>query len=728
MKLRTLLTLAFTTITLPPIGALAIWLDRSTFQKEIDAVEEKHLLLADNIGAALSRYSADLTSAFKLARLQRQNESVSSGLLTYLRLRHVRSLFWADPETNAILGRIDPDPRFKPGDVGTILAAVPEGRVVEGVTFTGVLPDGNAEPTIFMVAREEGRPVSIAAVETSYFVELQRSVEFGRRGHAAIVDHRGRLLAHPLEDWRMEMRDITVIEPVVRMMDGETGVLAFFSPARKADMIAGYSVVPGPGWGVMVVQPLFELRERASSERMVVAGIMLVTLIVSTLFSWVFSGYLTRSILPIVEAANANALGSFGVEAAKPTSLAPRELRSLARSFNILAREIKSSHERNGKALESARQAEEEYRGIFDAVAIGIYRIGMDGHLLRANPAMVRLNGFESEDRMLAALGDDTTQWHVDPHRREEFLRLLVEHGEVRNFVSEIHCHRTDRKIWVSEDARAIHDGDGNPLYFEGTMLDITERKKAEEATRRAIEAEAHNKTKSAFLATVSHELRTPLNAIIGFSEIMKRGTMGPIGVPRYGEYVEAIHDSGLHLLDLIDDLLDLSKIEAGKFELHDEMLDLGTLIPRVSQNIALGAAKKRLTLTLELERDLPVLRADRRSTERMLLNLLSNAVKFTPEGGNIAIQAFACEGGIAVSVADDGIGIEEADLEKVMTPFTQAEETLVRTQAGTGLGLPIVRSLIEMHGGAVELRSTLGAGTTVTIRFPAGRAIRQVA
>ena len=115
-------------------------------------------------------------------------------------------------------------------------------------------------------------------------------------------------------------------------------------------------------------------------------------------------------------------------------------------------------------------------------------------------------------------------------------------------------------------------------------------------------------------------------------------------------------------------------------------------------------------------------------TTERMLLNLLSNAVKFTPEGGNIAIQAFACEGGIAVSVADDGIGIKEADLEKVMTPFTQAEETLVRTQAGTGLGLPIVRSLIEMHGGAVELRSTLGEGTTVTIRFPAGRAIRQVA
>jgi signal transduction histidine kinase len=247
----------------------------------------------------------------------------------------------------------------------------------------------------------------------------------------------------------------------------------------------------------------------------------------------------------------------------------------------------------------------------------------------------------------------------------------------------------------------------------------IAEREKARD------QAEAANRAKSSFLATMSHELRTPLNAVIGFSEMMQNEVFGRLGDPRYHAYAGDICDSGSHLLAIINDVLDLSKAESGKLELNEQLFDLRDVIAditRLTEN-RLGAAG--LTGTIDLPAGLPLVRGDELKTRQMLLNLLSNAIKFTQPAGSVAVSVRDdCEHGVAITVADTGIGIAEQDLDRVLQPFEQADSSLARTHEGTGLGLPLVKAMIELHGGTLTLKSALNKGTEMTIVFPAERIV----
>jgi len=235
--------------------------------------------------------------------------------------------------------------------------------------------------------------------------------------------------------------------------------------------------------------------------------------------------------------------------------------------------------------------------------------------------------------------------------------------------------------------------------------------------------AEAASVAKSQFLANISHELRTPLNAILGFSEIMKSEMFGPLGTPQYCGYAADIHDSGSHLLTVINDILDLSKIEAGKFELNEEDCDIARLVRDAVRFVAERADSAGLGLQQRLAPALPAVRADGRLIKQILLNLLSNAIKFSPAGGLVTVAAEVDrEVGLSLTVADTGIGIAADQLERVLQPFTQVENTLTRTHAGTGLGLPLCKSLIELHGGRLVLESAVGRGTAVTITLPKER------
>jgi signal transduction histidine kinase len=260
---------------------------------------------------------------------------------------------------------------------------------------------------------------------------------------------------------------------------------------------------------------------------------------------------------------------------------------------------------------------------------------------------------------------------------------------------------------------------------FEKVQLQ-QERRAAYEALRVAKEeAEAANHAKSAFLATMSHELRTPLNAIIGFSDIMLHAVMGQIDNERYRSYVADIHSSGTHLLEIIDDILDLSKAEAGKLELSEDIFDLQKVVRWVAALIGTRAQKAGLTAAFRFSEDLPLLRADERKTKQVLLNLISNALKFTPPGGTIEILGrFDDEIGLRITVADNGIGIASGDLERVLQPFEQVDHSLSRHYHGTGLGLPLVKAFMERHGGTLELHSRLGVGTRAEIVFPRERIV----
>jgi signal transduction histidine kinase len=239
-------------------------------------------------------------------------------------------------------------------------------------------------------------------------------------------------------------------------------------------------------------------------------------------------------------------------------------------------------------------------------------------------------------------------------------------------------------------------------------------------------EAEIANRTKSEFLANMSHELRTPLNAIIGFSDVIKDERLGPVGSDRYREYADDINESGQHLLALINDILDLSKIESGTDELHEENIDIPEIANAIKKLVMELAQTGNVKLELDVSDDIPVLRADERKVKQILLNLLSNAIKFTPGGGKVTLKIWSgADSGYVFQVIDMGIGIAFEDIPKALAPFQQIDSGLNRKHVGSGLGLPLAKSLVKMHGGYLDLQSKVGVGTTVTVHFPAERIVQ---
>lgn len=243
-------------------------------------------------------------------------------------------------------------------------------------------------------------------------------------------------------------------------------------------------------------------------------------------------------------------------------------------------------------------------------------------------------------------------------------------------------------------------------------------RELAESYNEEKIRAEAANQAKSEFLANVSHELRTPLNAIIGFSEMMRDGVLGPIGNPKYEAYVRDINASGRYLLEMINDILDMSKIEAGRMTLSPEWIGLSSIFQECLTFVQPSAIEGKVELILGGAANVE-LYADKRALKQVLINLLANAVKFTPPGGRVALRAYRYRGSVRVAIVDTGVGIAKHDLGRLGRPFEQVSNQLTKGHKGTGLGLAISRSLIEMHGGRLDIKSRVGEGTTVTCILP---------
>jgi len=366
---------------------------------------------------------------------------------------------------------------------------------------------------------------------------------------------------------------------------------------------------------------------------------------------------------------------------------------------------------------------DEAFRSIFDAVHDGIFISDpATGTFIEVNAPGCTMFGYtraELVGRDIALLSSCVPPYTLDAAIEISKKAIL---GKAQVF--EWHCKcKNGVQLWT--EISISYTELGHIPAVVAIVRDITTRKRMSEELRTALYAVSEaNKAKSEFLASMSHELRTPLNAIVGFSDLMLTQVMGPLGNPRYREYIGDIHRSGLQLLGLIDDLLDLSRIDAGRANLVEQNVSLRHVITEACRMVDLQAKQSSVSVVIGLPSDLPLVLGDKRRIMQIVLNLLSNAVKFTPAHGTVSIQVQQMAGELLLKVSDTGIGIAAKDLPKVLERFGQVDSTLSRKHKGTGLGLPLVKELIELHGGSISIESQVDVGTAVTVIFPHERII----
>jgi signal transduction histidine kinase len=588
LGMQHVLFVAFTLVAAVPVFTLASWIEHRAVEQEIDAANDKHLLVARNLTAAFSRYVYDVKAGFRLAISTFYSGEQGEGLTDLLRSLEFRHICIVNGGTGEVERYM---PGFADAPVAQInlkpemLEALRNQLKAEDVVITDLRRDAAGKPAFFLLKRlPEGR-IAFGVIGTDYLIKLQRAIAFGARGHATVLDAHGKVIAHPFQNWIDSELDLSKTPPAQAIMAGKSGVMQFYSPAFKADMISAYASVPETGWGIMVPQPMQELYARAEDVSKAATAVAFLGLLAAAAISWCLAKYIARPIKAVEEASGAVGGGDLSARVPRFAPYVPHELHSLSGAFNH--------------------------------------------------------------------------------------------------------------------------------------MVDELSRKNSELATA-ASRAEAANRAKSEFLANMSHELRTPLNAIHGFSQMMRDEVFGPLSNERYKSYAEDITNSSEHLMNVISDILDLSKAESGMITPEYKPVRIGEVVDlaiRLSDRLA---SERQIEISVQLAPDLDrtPIETDEGKLTQILVNLLSNSAKFTEPGGVITVSGRFDRDFVELAVGDTGIGIAAEDLEKVMTPFGQVANPY-QTHEGFGLGLPLTRRLAEALGGSFSISSVLGEGTTATVRLP---------
>jgi two-component system, cell cycle sensor histidine kinase PleC len=379
--------------------------------------------------------------------------------------------------------------------------------------------------------------------------------------------------------------------------------------------------------------------------------------------------------------------------------------------------------EESRRHQDALRESHELLLRVIDAVPVAVVATDRDGRYVFVNDWFARSVG----KKAAAIIGQTPAAVRNDQHASEETeldRRIIGGLEQPSTREETVNTPKGEERVLLTTKA-LLKDQAGRPMLVVTVALDITERKEAELTLVAAKEeAELASRSKSEFLANMSHELRTPLNAIIGFSQVMADEVMGPLGSPRYTGYARDICASAQHLLGIISDILDVSKLEAGKVELDEEEAEIPQIVRDVMQLVAERARALDIAIDTDIAPRLPRYRVDSLKLKQVLLNLITNAIKFSHPGGHVELSARFGKNGLEIAVSDHGIGMDKMEIETAVTRFGQVASTWSRRHAGTGLGLPLAIGLVELHGGRLTIESVKDAGTTVRVFLPAERAL----
>ncbi len=395
------------------------------------------------------------------------------------------------------------------------------------------------------------------------------------------------------------------------------------------------------------------------------------------------------------------------------------EVGMIAAQYNQVLDRVNEEIRRREAAVEALRTAEAKYRSIFDHAVEGIFQTTPEGRYLSANPALAQIYGYRDAAELITAVNDVSKQIYVDPNRRDDFIAEMERQDQVRGFEAEV-VRRDGSIIWISENARAVRDAQGRLLYYEGTVEDITQRKRSADLEREKEAAEAASRAKSEFLANMSHEIRTPLNGVIGMLDLLGDTALDD----RQQRFARIARSSATALLNVINQILDFSKIEAGKMELETAEFDLRMLLEDTLEMFVPRLGEKGLELACRFSPELPQsVLGDSDKLRQVVLNLVNNALKFTQQGEvvvEVRRETDAAGRALArIAVRDTGIGIPADRLDRLFQSFSQVDASTTRKFGGTGLGLAIAKRLVELMGGEIGVESRVGQGSVFWFTWP---------